>query len=56
MDELIDFKKRFLKNGELVSIPKKESYKRIMLLWAVSFFELNTSYTQLHVYSLLSQQ
>lgn len=27
MDELIDFKKRFLKNGELVSIPKKESYK-----------------------------
>lgn len=45
MDELIDFKKRFLKNGELVSIPKKESYKRIMLLWAVSFFELNTSYT-----------
>lgn len=42
MDELIDFKKRFLKNGELVSIPKKESYKRIMLLWAVSFFELNT--------------
>ena len=40
MDELIDFKKRFLKNGELVSIPKKESYKRIMLLWAVSFFEL----------------
>ena len=30
MDELIDFKKRFLKNGELVSIPKKESYKRIM--------------------------
>ena len=40
MDELIDFKKRFLKNGELVSSPKKESYKRIMLLWAVSFFEL----------------
>ena len=25
MDELIDFKKRFLKNGELVSIPKKEA-------------------------------
>lgn len=49
MDELIDFKKRFLKNGELVSIPKKESYKRIMLLWAVSFFELNTSYTELQV-------
>ena len=24
MDELIDFKKRFLKNGELVSIPKKD--------------------------------
>lgn len=40
MDELIDFKKRFLKNGELVSIPKKESYKRIMLLWAVSFLSL----------------
>ena len=39
MDELIDFKKRFLKNGELVSIPKKESYKRIMLLWAVSFWK-----------------
>ena len=43
MDELIDFKKRFLKNGELVSIPKKESDNRIMLRWAVSFFELNTS-------------
>ena len=25
MDELIDFKKRFLKNGELVSIPKFDS-------------------------------
>lgn len=44
MDELIDFKKRFLKNGELVSIPKKERYKRNMLLWAVSFFELNKLY------------
>lgn len=55
MDELIDFKKRFLKNGELVSIPKKESYKRIMLLWAVSFFELNTSYTELQVNRVLSQ-
>ena len=50
MDELIDFKKRFLKNGELVSIPKKESYKRIMLLWAVSFFELNTSYVLSQLY------
>ena len=49
MDELIDFKKRFLKNGELVSIP------RIMLLWAVSFFELNTSYTELQVNRVLSQ-
>ena len=47
MDELIDFKKRFLKNGELVSIPKKESYKRIMLLWAVSFFELNRGFGSL---------
>ena len=47
MDELIDFKKRFLKNGELVSIPKKESYKRIMLLWAVSFFELRLSTAQI---------
>lgn len=55
MDELIDFKKRFLKNGELVSIPKKESYKRIMLLWVVSFFELNTSYTELQVNRVLSQ-
>lgn len=53
MDELIDFKKRFLKNGELVSIPKKESYN--MLLWAVSFFELNTSYTELQVNRVLSQ-
>ena len=53
MDELIDFKKRFLKNGELDSIPKKESYKRIMLLWAVSFFELNTSYTELQVNRVL---
>lgn len=27
MDELIDFKKRFLKNGELVSIPKRKAIK-----------------------------
>ena len=35
MDELIDFKKRFLKNGELVSIPKKESYKITYFLYKV---------------------
>jgi len=54
MDQLVDFKKRFLKNGELVSIPKKENYKRAMLLWAISFFKSNTSYTELQVNRVLS--
>lgn len=54
MDELIDFKKRSLEWRAGFN-SKKESYKRIMLLWAVSFFELNTSYTELQVNRVLSQ-
>lgn len=55
MDELIDFKKRFSRMASWFQFQKKESYKRIMLLWAVSFFELNTSYTELQVNRVLSQ-
>ena len=55
MDELIDFKKSISQEWRAGFNSKKESYKRIMLLWAVSFFELNTSYTELQVNRVLSQ-
>lgn len=54
MDELIDFKNDFSRMASWFQF-QKESYKRIMLLWAVSFFELNTSYTELQVNRVLSQ-
>ena len=55
MDELIALKNDFSRMASWFQIPKKESYKRIMLLWAVSFFESNTSYTELQVNRVLSQ-
>ena len=55
MDELIDFKNDFSRMASWFQFQKRKAIKRIMLLWAVSFFELNTSYTELQVNRVLSQ-
>lgn len=54
MKRLNEFKKRFIKDGKLISIPKKEKYKRDMLLYSILLFDSEREYTEAEVNRILA--
>lgn len=55
MKRLNEFKKRFIKDGKLISIPKKEKFKKDMLLYSILLFDSKKEYTETEVNRILSE-
>lgn len=55
MEDLEEFKKRYVRNGLIIAIPRKARFRKAMGRYLISLFDAGVTYTEFEVNGILGE-